>query len=397
MAHVHHAAWVLPIVPPPIRDGWVAIDRGRIVDVGEGRPAATGRLPDTTVAILPGLVNAHTHLELSWMRGKVPPGDAMPSWAERLIGLRRSTPQPDVREPIVDAIREARASGTTLVGDVGNTVAACEPLAASPLSAVFFLELIGFRPCDCPSIMADAQRRLGQPAGGDSVRAAIAAHAPYSVSPDLLRAIGRVVRDSPLSIHLGESRDEIEFLAQGTGRWRTLLERIGAWTQDWTPPRCGPVEYLDRLGLVHDRLLAVHGVELADDELQRLAAADATVVTCPRSNRWTGAGAPPIERFYAAGVRVAIGTDSLASVEDLNMFNELAAVRRIAPRVPAARLLRSATLDGARALGFQPEFGSIERGKRADLIAVRVPPGEVDVEEYLLGGIEPCDVTWLNP
>ena len=173
-------------------------------------------------------------------------------------------------------------------------------------------------------------------------------------------------------MHLGESPEEIQFLRDGTGAWRELLEQLGAWNDGWEPPACGPVEYLDRLGLVTGRLLAVHGTQLTDAELARLAAAGATVVTCPRSNRWTGAGTPPIERFYASGVRVAIGTDSLASVEDLNLFDELAAVRRLAPGVPAARLLESATVAGAAALGFAAEFGTIEPGKRAD--ADRRPP-----------------------
>ena len=164
----------------------------------------------------------------------------------------------------------------------------------------------------------------------------------------------------------------------------------------WEPPGCGPVEYLDRLGLVNDRLIAVHGVHLTDAELGRLAAAGAAVVTCPRSNRWVGAGTPPIDRFYASGVRVAIGTDSLASVDDLDLFRELKEVRRLAPDVEAARLLRSATVDGARALGFGSELGSLESGKRADLLAVRVPAGAADVEEYLVGGVEPASVRWLE-
>jgi len=119
-------------------------------------------------------------------------------------------------------------------------------------------------------------------------------------------------------------------------------------------------------------------------------------VCCPRSNVWTGAGTPPVARFYASGVRVAVGTDSLASVDDLNVFAELAAMRRIAPGVPASHLLGSATRIGAEALGFGAELGTIEPGKRAELIAVRVPEGVADVEEYLVGGIESGDVRWLD-
>jgi 5-methylthioadenosine/S-adenosylhomocysteine deaminase len=152
-----------------------------------------------------------------------------------------------------------------------------------------------------------------------------------------------------------------------------------------------------RLGLLTSRLLAVHGTQLDDRELARLAQAGATIVACPRSNEWTGAGTPPVEAFYRSGVRVAVGTDSLASVEDLNVFRELAALRRIAPGVPASRLLESATIQGAAALGFGAEFGAISPGRRASLIGVRVPRGVEDVEEYLVTGIEPDAVQWLHP
>ena len=228
------------------------------------------------------------------------------------------------------------------------------------------------------------------------LRPSIVPHAPYSVSPALLQSIARWSRGKPLSIHLGESAQEIEFLRDGTGEWRALLESLGVWNAAWVPPACGPVEYLDRLGMIDPYLIAVHGVQFTDADLSRLASAGSTLVTCPRSNRWTGAGVPPVDRFYASGVRVAVGTDSLASVADLNLFAELAEVRRLAPRVPAARILESATLAGARALGFQSELGSIERGKRAQLLAVRLPPNLHSVEEYLLSGIGPGDLRWLD-
>ena len=197
-------------------------------------------------------------------------------------------------------------------------------------------------------------------------------------------------------MHLGESAEEIEFLRNGTGEWRALLESLGVWNPSWTPPACGPVEYLDRQGLVNDRLLAVHGVRFDDDDLTRLRGAGATIVTCPRSNRWTGAGEPPVGRFYASGVRVAIGTDSLASVEDLNLFHEVAEVRRLAPSVPASRILESATRAGAQALGFADELGTIAPGKRAELITVRLPDTVADVEAYLVSGIEPGAISWLS-
>ena len=391
----YRAAWILPIVRPPIPGGVVAADRGIVVDAGVHDGGAVEDLGD--VAILPGLVNAHTHLELSWMRGRVPPNTSMPAWARTLIGLRRELAgAPDPVEPIAEAVSAARASGTCLLGDVTNSFAAYEPLLDSQLSAAVFAELIGFSAKDPETIVKVALEGFGELTPVEWLRLSLAAHAPYSVSPALLQAIARGNPQGPLSIHLGESAQEVEFLREGTGEWRRLLETLGAWNAEWTPPGCGPVEYLERLGLVHERLLAVHGVQFADDDLARLARAGATVVACPRSNRWTGAGEPPIERFYASGARVAIGTDSLASVQDLNLFAEMADVRRLAPRVPASRILESATLSGAQALGFASELGSLEPGKRAQLLAVRLPPSCADVEEYLVSGIQPADIRWLD-
>jgi cytosine/adenosine deaminase-related metal-dependent hydrolase len=231
------------------------------------------------------------------------------------------------------------------------------------------------------------------------VRPSLAAHAPYSVAPRVFRAIREAIDRRPAlpcSVHLSESAEEVEFLQTGGGPWRGLLAELGSWDPRWHPPGVSPVEFLDESGFLDDRVLAVHGVQMTGADLARLAARGATLVACPRSNQRTGAGTPPIAAFYGSGVRVAIGTDSLASTPDLNVFAELALMRAIAPAVPASSLLESATLQGARALGFEAEFGTIATGKSARLIAVEIPAGLADVEEYLVSGVEPSQVSWLD-
>ncbi|HVQ15098.1 MAG TPA: amidohydrolase family protein, partial [Vicinamibacterales bacterium] len=161
-------------------------------------------------------------------------------------------------------------------------------------------------------------------------------------------------------------------------------------------PQCSVVDYLADMGFLTGAVLAVHGVQFEGTDLDRLRTLGITLVSCPRSNRYVGVGSPPLEAFYAMDVDVAFGTDSLASVDDLNMFSELAEARRIAPKVPARALLRSATLTGATALGFGDAFGSIEPGKRAALVAVRVPHGVTDVEEYLVSGVHPDRISWVE-
>jgi len=240
----------------------------------------------------------------------------------------------------------------------------------------------------------------GAGADGRAVRVSIAPHAPYSVSAELFMAI-RTDLDAHApavsTVHLGESADEVALLRDGAGEMRAVLEGLGRWPADWTPPGTSPVEYVSSLGFLDSRILVVHGVQLDGADLARLGALDVTLVSCPRSNVHVGVGSPPLEAFYAMDVAVAFGTDSLASVADLNMFNELAEARRIARRVPARRLIESATMVGAQALGFGDECGALEPGLRADVIGVRLPEGVTDVEEYLVGGIDPTTIFWVEP
>jgi cytosine/adenosine deaminase-related metal-dependent hydrolase len=227
----------------------------------------------------------------------------------------------------------------------------------------------------------------------------LAPHAPYSVSPRLFQGIRAAQARTPFlpsSVHLAESPEECELVRTGGGPWRTLLERLRAWDPTWTAPAGSPVEYLDRMGVLDARLLAAHAVHATAGDLALLARRGVTIVTCPRSNVFVGAGEPPVADFYGSGVKVAVGTDSLASNDDLNLFAEMAAMRRLAPRVPASSLLESATAVGAAALGFDASHGTIEPGRTAALIAVSVPPEVIDVEEYLVSGITPDRVRWVS-
>jgi cytosine/adenosine deaminase-related metal-dependent hydrolase len=401
----HRAAWLLPISQPPIRDGWVRTERGRITAFGPHRRGER-RPPDEvdlgSVAVLPGLVNAHTHLELSWLRGRIGPTDDFPGWIRDLITLQRGgNPDGDAstQEAIEGAIAEARRSGTALVGDISNTLAPVARLIETETAAVEFYELIGFKAGRAPQLLEEAAAKLATLPPTDVVRYSLAAHAPYSVSPKLFQGIRQMLGRDPFarcSVHLGESRAETEFLHDGGGAWRKLLEDLGAWDPSWQAPKCDPVEYIDRMGFMTDRLLVVHGVQFGQRELARIEAGGATVVTCPRGNLLTGAGTPPIADFYASGVPIALGTDSLASVPDLNLFSELAELRRLSPRTPAGRLLESATINGARALGFESDFGTIEPGKRDCLLAVNLPDRIGDVEGHLVAGVRLGDVRWIS-
>jgi cytosine/adenosine deaminase-related metal-dependent hydrolase len=386
-----------------MRDAWIAIDRGRVAALSRRGPTDGSREIDLgDVVVLPGLVNAHTHLELSYLREEIPPASQFVSWVRHVMQARRTRPVPEAPE-ILDAvdraIAESVAYGTAIVGDISNTLVTFDPLTKSELAAVVFYELIRFRTDDPQGVVENARADLDALAPTERVRASLAAHAPYSVAPLVLRAIRKDVdRDpfAPCSIHLSESVEEVEFIREGGGPWRALLEELGSWDPSWRPPGGTPVEFLDAAGFLDARVLAVHGVQMTPSDLSRLAALGTTVVTCPRSNGHTGAGAPPLVDFYASGVPVAVGTDSLASAPDLNVFAELATMHALAPSVPAASLIESATLVGARALGFDGDYGTIEPGKVARLLTVELPSASIDVEEYLVNGIGPEQIRWVE-
>jgi cytosine/adenosine deaminase-related metal-dependent hydrolase len=397
----YRAAWVLPVSAPPIRGGWVAVEDGRITDVGRGPRAASVHLGD--VVILPSLVNAHTHLELSYLRGVIPRATRFLDWIRAVMAARRTYIDP--ADPVILSaarvgIAESHAAGTGLIGEISNTLVTMPLLQEAGVRAHVFHELLGFSAPDPDARVAAARGVVDEACRAmPALRASLAPHAPYSVSPALLAAIRRDLDAHPdaiSTIHAAESPDEVELLALGTGGWKELLIELGVWADSWRPPGVSPIAYLDASGYVDPRIVVVHGVQCGGDDLRRLRDAGATLVSCPRSNRYVGVGDPPLADFYASGVNVAFGTDSLASVQDLSVFGELAAARRLAPRVPASRLLESATLVGARALGCGGELGSIAPGKQASLISVRLPGAVGDVEEYLVGGVEPDAIMWLD-
>jgi 5-methylthioadenosine/S-adenosylhomocysteine deaminase len=372
------ARWVLPVAAPPIECGAVLIGRdGRIEAVGPDplvpRPAGVPGESFPDAILIPGLVNAHTHLELTGFDFGAPPEPDFRTW---IAGVRRVKETRNTDE-FMDAVRtgvlECWAGGVTTVGDTGDTGSAIRALAELGGSGVVYQEVFGPHPSQVGQSLAGLQRRVDELGRWQTgrVRLGVSPHAPYTVSGPLYAAVAAwaEAEDLPIAVHLAESPAESELLGRGAGPFAE------AWRERGIPlptmPGCSPVEWLDRHGVLDERTLCIHVVQAYQPDLERLGRRGASVAHCPLSNAAHGHGAAPLAGFLAQGIRVGLGTDSALSVGSPDLLAEARAARGLAG-LDADAALALATLGGAQALRLEREIGSLEPGKLGDC-AVLLP------------------------
>ncbi|HET6351261.1 MAG TPA: amidohydrolase family protein [Coriobacteriia bacterium] len=379
------ADWILPISNGPIRSGGVLVDAGRIVAVGPTRELASHELAAERhdfdgCIISPGLVNAHTHLTLTALHGVVPPL-RFTEWLPKLVAAMKPWEVADHEASGVLGAEECLASGVTCVGDIAYGAAEVSRASAAGLGGVYYWELLGLDPAAIDSHLDYLRYPQERNAYGPRVVAGLSPHAPYSCSPALLAATDAKARalGVPLAIHVAESAAEVELMHLGTGPLLGVAERN---MPGFRPPGTSTVCYLAALGALDDAT-AVHVCHLEPGDIGLLAQHARGVVTCPRSNAYLHNPVPEIGPLLDADIPVGIGTDSSASNHDLNLMAEVRTLLELQPELGPDAVLRMATLSGARAIGVEDRFGSLEAGKSADLSVFRVREAEVPVPAFV--------------
>ena len=385
------ARWVFPVASAPLRDGIVVIDRDRIVAVGSQNSATVRDFSTVArdlgnVAILPGLVNPHTHLEFSDLRQPLgTPGMAFPDWIRLVVGNRQN--RPSMSESIARGIAESSSHGVTALGEIASTPWRME--TSQPLDITEFIEAMALKPDRIETKWEEVRDAISADNTWSGLfRPGLSPHAPYSVHPELLRRLVRFSAEQkiPVAHHLAESREELELLRDGSGPFVQLLKDFGAWDADAIPLQSRPLDYLRMLAEAH-RALVIHGNYLDDGEIEFLAAhADRmSVVYCPRTHAFFQHEPYPLAKMLAAGVNVAIGTDSRASTPDLNPLAEMRFASQQHQEISPDVLLRMITSAAAKALGRDEEIGTLAPGKFADLAIVQLPEHDAaDPHELLL-------------
>ena len=393
------ARYVFPLGAPPLADGVVTVRGGKIVAVGPAAGAACDVEDLGNAAIVPGFVNAHTHLELSDApRPLGSPGMIFPDWIRQVIEFRRGRTADPVAA-VRQGIEESLQAGTTTIGEIAQPGWPAEEFERSPTGAVVFLEAIGMARDRMSAKLDEARRHLASAAGARHWRAGLSPHAPYSVHPELFAELVSLAAgaEAPLAFHLAESPEELELLAAGGGPFRELLESLGAWQPEAIPRGTKPLDYLRRLVNARVRSLVIHGNYLDDAEIALIAQAreKLSVIYCPRTHAYFGHARHPLVRLLEAGANVAIGTDSRASNPDLSVLEELRFVAREFPELPRSTVLELGTLRGAAALGLADSVGSLSPGKLANLAIVGLPDRDArDPHELLFDSPQPVLKTY---
>jgi cytosine/adenosine deaminase-related metal-dependent hydrolase len=408
MTEIYSARWVLPISSEPIEDGAVAVDGGRIVGVGHRRDL-TEKFSGARVnnfgeaAILPGLVNAHSHLELTVMRGFLEHEEHdFSAWLRKLTLARMAMSPEDLLVSAMCGAIEAARAGVTCFGDASSSALfAMKALRTIGLRGIVYQESFGPDPANAKDNVEKLSAQLAELRNHEteSVRAGVSPHAAYTVSAPQLELISRLALEekSPVMMHAAESRAEEFFMRDGVGPFAAGLRARGI---DWKAPGVSTVEYLGRHGILQTKPLLAHCITVDDTDIQTIKESGASIAHCPKSNAKLGHGRAPFTRFVAAGVNVGLGSDSVASNNTCDLLEE-ARFATLLARLPSGSdnpfsgglppdndrhphafrvglppdshsALSAATLGGARALGLDNQIGALAEGMQADLIVIRL-------------------------
>ncbi len=352
---VHHAKWLVVDPWTIVENAYLHIQNGVVVSASSEKPSANETIKDHgSAALAPALINAHTHLELSALQGKIAVDQGFRNWIKDLIAKRDQLNIHVLREGVTAGIKQLVQSGCRVVGDISTLGITQDLLATEPVAGICFSEMLGS--------IDNFQENSRAPS--QNMKAGLAGHAPHTTAPDLLRKIKQVSRQrkTPMSIHVSESEDECLFITTGKGPWADFLKQRGIDFSNWPLGATSPVTYLFDLGILDNQTLAVHLTYATRKDIELLCQHRIPVCLCPRSNHALHDTLPDIEKMLAAGMTPCLGTDSLASTPSLSILDEMAFIAATFQTVSPETIFSMGTINGAQALGFGGKFGRLEPG-----------------------------------
>jgi cytosine/adenosine deaminase-related metal-dependent hydrolase len=374
---VHRAKYVLAEPDLLLHNSAVHVsDAGRIARVAPWQAASPE--PDVvdwgSAIIMPGLVNAHAHLELTSLGNRLTQFSSFTDWISQLVRRRRIWTDEDFYHSTQDGVERSIAAGTTLAADISANSNNRGPIETGKLRRIIFREVLGLVPGQAGEIVSTFQTDWNHADPGNLLSYGISPHAPYTVSAELYRLAAELARNRHmlLTTHVAETRSELQFLGTGEGEFREFINMMGALPAEWNPPRLTPIAYLDSLGVLGQSSLLAHCNYLDTESIGKILNSRSSVVFCPRSHNFFGHEEHPVRQLLDSGVNVALGTDSLASNTSLSMIDEMRFLFGNRKDIKAEEIFRAATLNGAAALNFGGCLGRLREGYLADMTVLGV-------------------------
>jgi aminodeoxyfutalosine deaminase len=323
--------------------------------------------------IVPGFVNAHTHLELTSTHKSLRQFASFTDWIGKLVSMRRNWTAEQMIDSIGKGAELSIASGVTLVGDIASAGVGASPKNYG-LRRIYFEELISFAPERADEILSNLSFQQENTIPNLSAHC-LSPHAPYSVSAQLYKGAAELARKKKirLATHVAETEAELQFLRDGTGEFREFLDSLKLIPSDWKSPGVHPIEYLDSLGVLGDSCILIHCNYLDEQSIARISRSKSSVVFCPRSHHFFGHEGHPVRSLLDSGINVALGTDSLASNDSLSILDEMRFLFKTRADIKAEEIFKAATLNGAAALGFGGVLGCLNHGFWADMAILEIP------------------------
>jgi 5-methylthioadenosine/S-adenosylhomocysteine deaminase len=384
----------------PIPDAAVLVDAaGRVAAVGPDSqvpaPGGVERIELGRAVLLPGLINTHTHLELTGFEDAAPE-TGFPEWIRRIRALKAARSPDEYLAAARRGIADCWAAGVTTIAETGDSGAVFAALVEMDASGIVYQEVFGPHPDQLDESLSGLRTRLDAMRSSATGRArlGVSPHAPYTVSGPLYRAVAALAREEglPIAVHLAESQAETDLVTGGTGAFAAAWRARGIPLPGEVGGRAfrSPVAYLDALGVLGPGTLCIHAVRVDAEDIACLAGHGVAVAHCPLSNRRHRHGDAPLAALHRAGIRIGAGTDSVASIGRLDLLAEVRAARLLGG-LSASEGLGLVTDGAARALGLETETGTITPGKWADLVAIEVGTGGRDTPEEAILRASPRD------
>lgn len=388
------AKWIYPVSSPTIEDGVLIIENGKILKLGHRDEfldiyiAHTIDLPHHIV--MPGLINAHAHLELSNLKGNISNSLRFAGWIKEVVKYTKDANIEQFKDAVGAGLDELISHGVTTIADISISGSSLDLFRDKKIRGVVFHEIVGFEEKEAEDRIAQLKEKIETVYSTELISIGISPHSIYSVSPLLIKKAHNMAEKYklPVAMHIAETCEEIDFTYGRDGDIKDLLFHLDKWDERWKAPECSPITYLDKLGALRG-VLGIHCNYPETADIPLLKKYNISVVLCPLSNLWFKRRMRyPLINFLREDINVCLGTDSLASNNELNLFKEMREVKRLFPDLDSGKIIEMATKNGAYALSINNITGDISTGKDADIIAIdaKEVKNVSDIADYIIDG-----------